>query len=484
MTTSQPVPALAVAALPAGPPAARPALLPAGQRALLAAALPGADAAALAAAAGLCWLAAGRGWLTARPVSLAAGPGGLAVAGYAGAVLAALAGSGLHRLRICPRTCDQLGRVLAAVLAPALILVAFLPGRDAAAAAGAAAALVVTARALACAALRAARRHGRLAEPALLVGAGQVGQQLASLLREHPELGLRPQGYLDTIALASRLDLPVLGPPAALEQVVAEHGIRRVIVCFPRGRDEDMVSLLRRCRDLGADVCVVPRLHELGITAPRGCLDEVWGIPLVPLRPRPGPAARSAKRALDLAGAAVLLALAAPLLAVLGLLIWLGGAGPVLFRQARVVRQGKVAQILKLRTLAERDGSDTCWVVPTFELTRLARWLRGTHLDELPQLVNVLRGQMSLVGPRPERPYFTERFGREIPRYDDRHRVRGGLTGWAQVHGLHGDTSVRERVRLDNAYIENWSPWLDAAILAATFGSLVGLRRPARPGTR
>jgi lipopolysaccharide/colanic/teichoic acid biosynthesis glycosyltransferase len=115
--------------------------------------------------------------------------------------------------------------------------------------------------------------------------------------------------------------------------------------------------------------------------------------------------------------------------------------------------------------------------VPTSHLTPLGHWLRTTHLDELPQLVNVLRGDMSLVGPRPERPYFAEQFEREIPRYRDRHRMRAGLTGWAQVHGLHGDTSIHERVRFDNAYIDNWSLWLDIVILVRTLASVAGGRR-------
>ncbi len=442
--------------------AARPGLPP-GRQALLAAALPGADVLALATAAGVTWATAG----------LAAWP----QAGYGLAVLLALSVSGLHRVRICPRTSDQAGRTLAAVLGPVLILLPWVAGPSALRLALWSAGLVLAARAGVSAALRAARRRGYLAEPALLVGAGQAGQQIAALLRAHPELGLRPQGYLDAVPLTAGLDLPVLGGPDELAEVVLRLGISRVIVSPRGGRDEDLAAVLRQGQDLSVDVCVVPRLAELGMAVPRGCLDEVWGVPLVPLRSGHRAVARALKRALDVSAAAVLLVLAAPLLAVLGLMIKRQGSGPVLFRQVRVVGPGKLAQIIKLRTMPERANSDTCWVVPTFELSRFSRWLRTSHLDELPQLVSVLRGDMSLVGPRPERPFFTERFGREIPGYDGRHRMRAGLTGWAQVHGLHGDTSVHERARFDNAYIDNWSIWLDAAILATTVTAAFGPRR-------
>jgi lipopolysaccharide/colanic/teichoic acid biosynthesis glycosyltransferase len=193
-------------------------------------------------------------------------------------------------------------------------------------------------------------------------------------------------------------------------------------------------------------------------------------------------AGRLAKRALDVTGALVLLALAFPVLAVLAAALRLRTGGPVLFRQIRVTGPGRSAVILKLRTLSEHCDADTRWSVPEDQLPALARWLRGTHLDELPQLLNVLRGDLSLVGPRPERPYFAERFGREIPRYGDRHRMRAGLTGWAQVNGLNGDTSIAERVRFDNYYIDNWSLRLDLVILVRTMGLMA--RTAAQPTER
>ncbi len=181
-------------------------------------------------------------------------------------------------------------------------------------------------------------------------------------------------------------------------------------------------------------------------------------------------AGRLAKRALDVTAALVLLALAVPLLAVLAAVLKVRTGGPVLFRQVRVTGRGRTAVILKLRTLSQHGDADTRWSVDEQRVPAMQRWLRTTHLDELPQLINVLRGDLSLVGPRPERPYFAERFGREIPGYQDRHRIRAGLTGWAQVNGLTGDTSIAERVRYDNHYIDNWSLRLDLVVLARTLG--------------
>ena len=433
-------------------------------RAAPAAAMPLADALGLAAAIGVT------------------GRLGLTAALYALAVLAVLAVAGLQRLRICLRVADQAGRILAAVALPLLILLPWMPAAAAARLALWSAGLVLAFRVVTSAALRAAHRRGLLTEPALVIGAGTFGAHIGELMRAHPELGLRPQGYLDFGPPRRDLALPSLGTPADLAEVVARHGIRRVIVCYAACKDEDLVTVLRASQPLRADVCVVPRLYELGAAVPWSCLDEIWGIPLIPLR-RLGrsPAGLALKRAFDVAVAAILLLAAAPVLLVLAAAIRLQSGRPPLFRQARVTGPGRSAEIMKLRTLTDPGDPDTSWTVPTQQCTGLGRWLRVTHLDELPQLVNVLRGDMSLVGPRPERPYFAERFGREILRYSDRTRMPAGITGWAQVHGLHGDTSISERARFDNQYIEYWSPWLDVVILARTLAASI-FRRPGRPG--
>jgi exopolysaccharide biosynthesis polyprenyl glycosylphosphotransferase len=407
-----------------------------------------------------------------------AGGAGVASVAYALAVLAILAATGQHRLRICLRVADQAGRILGAVAVPLVILLPWVADGSAARQAAWSAAGVLAFRIAVSAALRAAHRSYVLTEPALVIGAGTFGAHIGELMRAHPEFGLRPEGYLDEGPPRRDLELPRLGATSDLAEVVARHGIRRVIVCYAACKDEDLVTVLRASRPLPADVCVVPRLYELGAAVPRSCLDDLWGIPLIPLR-RLGHlrAGLWLKRIFDTVVAGVLLVTAAPVLAVLAVAIRLKSGQNPLFWQVRDTGTGRSAKILKLRTLAAHGDPDTAWSGDAQECGTLGRWLRVTHLDELPQLVNVLRGDMSLVGPRPERPYFVQRFDREILRYSDRTRMPAGITGWAQVHGLNGDTSIFERARFDNQYIEYWSPWLDVVILARTLAASI-LGRP------
>ena len=398
----------------------------------------------------------------------AAGRVSLAAVCYAAAVFVLLAASGTLRLRICLRLSDQTGRILTAVASPAVVLLPWLAASQVWRLAAWSAGCVLVSRALAYSYVRAARRRGLLAEPALLVGAGDTGLLVAQVLGEHPELGLRALGFTDSHPHSpGDLPLPVLGTAADLQRLIPELGIRRLIVCPTAEDAPDLVDALRAARLTGADAVLVPYLPELGMAVPRACLDEIWGIPAIPLRRPPG-AGLAAKRAVDVIAGTLLLCLLGPVILVIAAVIKVSSGGPAIFRQLRVTGHGRAAQILKLRTLEPHSNSDTCWSVPTESCTRLGRWLRVSHLDELPQLVNVLRGDMSLVGPRPERPYFAERFGRTIPGYRGRDRMRAGLTGLAQASGLHGDTSLADRIRFDNQYIEYWSPWLDLVILART----------------
>jgi exopolysaccharide biosynthesis polyprenyl glycosylphosphotransferase len=327
------------------------------------------------------------------------------------------------------------------------------------------------------------RCRGRLVEPVLIVGAGQVGVELAELLREHREYGLAPIGFIDSVDDADALPLPLLGSVHSLSEILARERVRRVIVAYGLTSEPDMVPILRACDMASVDIHVVPRFFELGHSRARD-VDLVWGFPLRRLRRsaiRRGP--NLLKRAFDVVVASVLLVILAPIYGATALAVRLSSRGPVLFRQLRVGRGGNSIEVLKFRSLEVNEDSNTDWSVEDDpRTTAVGRFIRRTCLDELPQLINVLRGDMSLVGPRPERPYFANRFAAEIPGYDDRHRMPVGLTGWAQVHGLRGDTSIQERARFDNDYIENWTLLLDFYVVARTIGAVLRRERPGATG--
>lgn len=408
------------------------------------------------------------------------GAGWLAVAGYVLCGLAVLTGTGRHRLRITLRLGDELPGLLGCGLLPSVLLVPSA-GRRALLAVPVLLVTMALGRAVSYTVLRAARRHRLVAEPVLLVGAGQLSCEIAETLTLHPEFGLVPYGFVASRVPVRPVPLPWLGEVPALPRLLVAHRIRRVIVCFPEAPDSTLVPVLRTLRGTPARVYLMPRLYELGQLGATAW-DEVWGIPLIPLRGygRAGPAV---KRAVDVVLAALLLVALAPLLGVLAVLARMATGGRALFRQARVTGDGQVTQIIKLRSLApDPDGdpaADIRWAVPDGRCTLLGRLLRTSHADELPQLVNVLRGEMSLVGPRPERPYFATRFAQRIPGYAARHRMLAGITGWAQVHGLCGDTSLRERARFDNRYIEDWTLWMDLVILVRTVVAVLPpVRRP------
>jgi exopolysaccharide biosynthesis polyprenyl glycosylphosphotransferase len=278
----------------------------------------------------------------------------------------------------------------------------------------------------------------------------------------------------------------VLGGLDDLGAAVAETGARRVILAFSSQPDRVLVEAVKECQRLEVDVSLVPRLFES--VNERATLDHVGGLPLISLRPtNPHGWQFALKHALDRSFALISLVLLAPLIAALAVGVRLSSPGPVLFRQRRIGRDGRVFDLVKFRTMRERPGAAAEPFTPPVgcapggvegedRRTPFGRWLRGTSLDELPQLINVLRGEMSLIGPRPERPEYAQRFASEVRRYDDRHRVKSGITGWAQVNGLRGQTSIDDRVEWDLYYIQNWSLALDLRILALTIGEIIRFR--------
>src|SRR5436190_766913 len=334
---------------------------------------------------------------------------------------------------------------------------------------------VIIGRAVAYALARAAKARGIASERTLIVGEGELAGGLAKTLLEHQEFGLRPVGFLGRIDAGSDI-LPFLGECTELDHVVQEHAVSRVLVAFGGTNDKDLATVLRASERTPAEIHVVPRFFELSGIPQGAAVDDVCGIPLFHLRrPALRSAARLEKRAFDLVGSSLLLLVTAPLLAIAAIAVRLSSPGPVLFRQKRVGLNGQLFEIIKFRTMYVNDDSDTTWFAGENDrVTSVGHILRMTSIDELPQLFNVLRGEMSLVGPRPERPHYTDQFAATVSRYDDRHRVLGGITGWAQIHGRsRGLDAVPERARLDNYYIENWSVWRDLVILVRTIGVLL-----------
>ncbi len=339
--------------------------------------------------------------------------------------------------------------------------------------------IAVAGRAVGYAVLRRLQASGRLSSPALIVGAGPTGARIGQVLQEHPEYGLVPVGFVDRMppARPPNLPAPLLGDATDLGKLVAAYGVRQVFVASCRTRDADLVDVLRDCDRLDCEIFVVPRLYELGVGAP-SVADHLWGLPITRL---PRAAYRShtwlLKRVLDVVLAATALVLVSPVMLAIALAVRLELGPGVLFRQDRIGLDGRPFPLLKFRSLKpERVGLRKSWsTVDTARMGRVGAFLRRSSLDELPQLWNVLRGQMSLVGPRPEQPHYVAQFTGEHRGYPSRHRVPAGVTGWAQVHGLRGDTSLEERVRFDNFYIEHWSLWQDIKILIRTVASVIRL---------
>jgi exopolysaccharide biosynthesis polyprenyl glycosylphosphotransferase len=352
-----------------------------------------------------------------------------------------------------------------------------------------------------------AMRTEALAVPTLIVGAGVIGMHLVKRLLGEPSYGLRPVGFLDANPLPSAdpptgLALPVLGGTDDLPSAIARTGARRVILAFSGEPDHVLVATVRQCEALGVDVSLVPRLYEA--INERTTLDHVGGLPLLTLHSiNPRGWQFAVKHAVDRTVALLALLVASPVMLVVAIAVRLSSPGPIWFRQRRVGRDGHEFDVLKFRTMRTVPDPQPSGIEPVegngFELpdgvapggvegidrrTGLGRFLRDMSLDELPQLVNVLRGDMSLVGPRPERPQYVARFVRDVARYEDRHRVKSGITGWAQVNGLRGQTSIADRVEWDNYYIQNWSLRLDLRIMLLTIAEMFRSRDSAnsRPG--
>jgi exopolysaccharide biosynthesis polyprenyl glycosylphosphotransferase len=390
-------------------------------------------------------------------------------AAFALACLVALAAT--REPRLAPSVLEEIPAIGTRVLLAAIVLtpVALAVGdaRGLARQVLASLASVLVLRAVGYAIIRAGRRRGCLRRAVHVIGSAHDTSRIVRLFDQHPELGVEV-----TAAHSAPPGGNGSGPGT-------QWGVTYVAVAAAPGREERLVRSLRRSIVAGACVYIVPYCAAL-LPSSRD-VEVVRGVPFIRLRAhiRYHPAVY-AKRAFDVVAAASALVLLSPVLLAAAIGVKLSSRGPILFRQERVGRDGVTFTMYKFRTFPI-DHIDDKFSLELDECPlAIGRLLRRTSIDELPQLLNVLRGQMSIVGPRPERPHFATPLSQTVPDYDDRHRVVGGITGAAQVNGLWGNSSVEERIRLDNRYADDWSPWHDAVILLRTLGAAIRKSRAAR----
>ena len=336
-------------------------------------------------------------------------------------------------------------------------------------------ALVWLARLVLDALLRDAHRRGRDLERVLIVGDGEQAQLVEAKIREAPELGYRVIGFVGNGSTSPRVE-PVLGHLRDVPRLVREHGVGEVIIAWAGISHPELVDIIAGCTQQRVDIKIFPDMFEL--MAREVEASELIGLPLMRVRDVTLRGwMRFLKRALDVAVSWTLLVALSWWFLLMALLVKLTSPrGPVLYVQERVGLDDKPFYMIKFRSMrpdAEVD-SGPVWAVPNDpRRTRLGEIIRRFSLDEFPQLINVLIGEMSLVGPRPERPEFVAQFANRVPRYRERHMEKAGMTGWAQVNGLRGQTSIVERTEYDLFYVETWSLAFDVKILLKTLAAVI-----------
>ena len=329
------------------------------------------------------------------------------------------------------------------------------------------------------------RSQGYNQRRVLIIGTGELARTVVHLIRDNPGTGLHAEGVL---ALNNKAELvgshvaeaPVLGLVKDLPRILGESAhkegtVDQVIIALPVHELRFLESIMQLLSQETVDVRLIPDVHQFITLC--GSVEEFRGLPIINLQATPLAGwSRFSKRAFDLVMGGLGLVMLSPILLCIGLIIRLGSPGPIFFRQVRVGLDGQTFPMYKFRTMTTDSEKDGPRMTDSRDnrCTPIGRWLRRLSIDELPQLWNVCRGDMSLVGPRPEQPAFIEVFKKEIPRYALRHKIKAGMTGWAQVNGMRGNTSIKKRIEMDLYYIENWSFSLDLKIILRTvFGGFL-----------
>ncbi|MDE6168386.1 MAG: undecaprenyl-phosphate glucose phosphotransferase [Acetatifactor sp.] len=322
--------------------------------------------------------------------------------------------------------------------------------------------------------LRTIRSRGYNLKHILLVGYSRAAEEYIDRLTDNPQWGYAACGILDDHIPAGTLykGVKVLGRLGNLEVILPENKLDEIAITLSLQDYHNLESIVGICEKSGVHTKFIPDYNSMIPSKPY--TEDLMGLPVINIRyvPLTNTGNIFLKRAADIAGSLLGILITSPLMLVLALLVKLSSPGPVIFRQERVGLHNKPFYMYKFRSMEQQPPGEEkkAWTVKNDpRVTGIGRIMRRTSLDELPQLFNILKGDMSLVGPRPERPLFVEKFREEIPRYMVKHQVRPGLTGWAQVNGLRGDTSIRKRIEYDLYYIENWTVGFDIKIIFMTF---------------
>lgn len=314
-----------------------------------------------------------------------------------------------------------------------------------------------------------ARVAGVARDRVLVVGSGEAARAIVQQIQFNPQLGYRIVGVVNGAERKDVAGVPIVGAPDDLPHLIDAYGVSEVIIALPDASHRELVQLIAFCQRGRVSIKIYPDLFAY--MAGGMSVDELGGMPLLSVRDVALQGWKlSLKRGLDIIGSGIGLVILSPFMMLTAILIKLESPGPVLFCQERAGLDGRPFPMIKFRSMrddAEKSGPG--WTTKGDpRVTKIGRWMRATNWDEIPNLINVLLGQMSLVGPRPEQTYFVQKFREHIPRYMERHREKAGMTGWAQVNGLRGDTSIEERTKFDLWYVENWSLWLDIKIILRT----------------
>lgn len=321
--------------------------------------------------------------------------------------------------------------------------------------------------------LRMLRKKGYNQRVVLIAGTGVLGQKVIEKIQLSPELGIKVIGFLtrQPEEVGKKIkNIPILGVYEELEQVLSDSEVDIFFIALSANEYNYLESMIKKVEGYLPEIKVVPASYEF--MSLRGGIDELGDLPIMSLQSSPLYGwDRVFKRIFDLILGTLILVIISPILLIIGLLIKLTSEGPIFYRQERVGMDGHIFQMLKFRTMRVDSEKETgpVWAKENDpRRTKVGTFLRKISLDELPQLFNVLKGEMSVVGPRPERPNFVEEFRNRIPLYMLRHKIKAGMTGWAQINGWRGNTSLEKRIEHDLYYIQNWSIGFDLRILLMT----------------